>query len=587
MDASATTSNNTYDSSGNTAGLRLTAGTGNDVITGGSGNDQLAGGAGGDTLVGGDGSDVLYGDSLASSSFDLTSFGANLKLWLDASDINGDGSSVADGTGLTSWVNKATNGSDSTQNAIDTSAGTSTDRPTYVAADATLNGRASVAFDGGDLLSITNINIPRDSYIYMVSKTDSGAVTTNYYQGYKVASGFDNFTQYHTANFSYYKWGYTLSTGYGYTVNTNTDTFVENTYTVHQQYYSPSYGTPTITGFALGGTRYSGSLVGDIAEIFVVSQALSAADLANINGYLAYKYGLYYNFAVDTLTGGLGSDYFMITNNSFSYDALTGGIVQDGTKLDVMTDFSGDAGEGDQVVVVGRGATWTNDGSLTAGSAHEWVITQGTGASAAHSYLQLDEDGTGSADYVIQLSNYTALNFDAAKDILFVDAVGTNGNDTLTATDAGQAIAGLSGDDTLAGGAGTDRLYGGTGNDTFNIATAIDTTDTMDGGAGTDVLQFNFAQTVNLSNLTNVTNMEKIDLISGSINNNVTLTANDVFNITDSNHTLTIMGDAGDTANISLGAWSNGGSSGGYTTYTATVSTQLVTLLVDDTIVVS
>jgi Ca2+-binding RTX toxin-like protein len=70
---------------------------------------------------------------------------------------------------------------------------------------------------------------------------------------------------------------------------------------------------------------------------------------------------------------------------------------------------------------------------------------------------------------------------------------GTNGNDTLTASDAGTALRGLGGNDRLIGGQGDDHLSGGDGNDTLLGGAGNDTlvadagNDQLDGGAGADV----------------------------------------------------------------------------------------------------
>lgn len=69
--------------------------------------------------------------------------------------------------------------------------------------------------------------------------------------------------------------------------------------------------------------------------------------------------------------------------------------------------------------------------------------------------------------------------------------------------------------------------------------------------------------------MTNVTNMEKIDLATDSAANTVTLTAADVLNVADpTSHTLTITGDAADTANIGSGWSPPSAGSVGFVTYT-------------------
>ncbi|WP_428734478.1 VCBS domain-containing protein [Sulfuricurvum sp.] len=132
---------------------------------------------------------------------------------------------------------------------------------------------------------------------------------------------------------------------------------------------------------------------------------------------------------------------------------------------------------------------------------------------------------------------------------------GTNGDDTLSGSSGSDILIGLDGDDTLDGGAGSDALVDANGNDTF----VFDAADTLiNGGIGIDTLVL--AQDANIDftalNTSNnpVHNMEVIDLGEGAaLGGNHTLTnlsLQDVIDMTDTNNTLTIKGDGGDSVNI-------------------------------------
>lgn len=145
---------------------------------------------------------------------------------------------------------------------------------------------------------------------------------------------------------------------------------------------------------------------------------------------------------------------------------------------------------------------------------------------------------------------------------------GTDGNDTLNGTDGNDVLYGSAGDDHLYGGAGNDTLYGGAGNDyldggtgrdilhgdTGNDTLVYDAQDILiDGGTGSDTLLFTSNTTIDFSILDSTTNpvknVEVLDLTQAKVTI-TNLSLNDVIDMTDSNNTLTILGDSGDKVNV-------------------------------------
>ena len=126
-----------------------------------------------------------------------------------------------------------------------------------------------------------------------------------------------------------------------------------------------------------------------------------------------------------------------------------------------------------------------------------------------------------------------------------------------------------------------DSLLGETGNDTIVVekgATLINTT--IDGGAGNkDRLKI----ADDSVDLTKVKNFEILDLTEG--NHNITLTAKDVLDMTDSNNKLRIDGDNGD--NVTLQGWikDTNPTSDGYTVYTKVEGSHTITLEIKDVVV--
>ncbi|WP_234402205.1 hypothetical protein [Campylobacter concisus] len=109
-----------------------------------------------------------------------------------------------------------------------------------------------------------------------------------------------------------------------------------------------------------------------------------------------------------------------------------------------------------------------------------------------------------------------------------------------------------------------------TGNDTIIVekgATLINTT--IDGGAGNDTLKI-ADSSIDFSKIKNIETLDITDVNKTSADTNVvTLSANDVLDMTDSNNKLKIDGDGNDKLNLSGGGWSKGASNDGYTTFTS------------------
>ena len=123
---------------------------------------------------------------------------------------------------------------------------------------------------------------------------------------------------------------------------------------------------------------------------------------------------------------------------------------------------------------------------------------------------------------------------------------GQGGNNTFTGTSGDDILLGGLGDDILDGAAGNDILYGGAGDDTliYNSGNSV-----MNGGSGDDTLIFNNAGAPDFSGQS-ITGIENFNLQNGETNT-LTLTADDVFQMSD-NGTLFVEAESGvDNVNIS------------------------------------
>ncbi len=146
------------------------------------------------------------------------------------------------------------------------------------------------------------------------------------------------------------------------------------------------------------------------------------------------------------------------------------------------------------------------------------------------------------------------------------DIIGTPGNDQLLGTAAAEHFKAGAGDDTMIGNGGADIFEGGEGNDAIWVPDLG--FDWIFGNAGNDALHLiGSGLELNLTNYASKLNgIEAIDL-SGIGDNTLTLTVNDVFNLSDSD-TLIVDGDTGDRVIGLSNSWVEEGSDSHYLRYT-------------------
>lgn len=145
---------------------------------------------------------------------------------------------------------------------------------------------------------------------------------------------------------------------------------------------------------------------------------------------------------------------------------------------------------------------------------------------------------------------------------------GTTGDDVLNGTTGSDKINGKNGNDTLDGGSGDDTLSGGNGDDVL-VWDASDSD--IGGGNGDDTLRVDAGDADITTFGGTITGIENVDLVSDTGANALTLTAQDVLDMSGTD-TLTIDGDVGDSVDASNG-WTDGGVVGAYHVYTQGAAT--------------
>jgi VCBS repeat-containing protein len=138
---------------------------------------------------------------------------------------------------------------------------------------------------------------------------------------------------------------------------------------------------------------------------------------------------------------------------------------------------------------------------------------------------------------------------------------GYDESNTFNGGDGDDTVIGGGLNDLIAGGTGADSLSGGAGDDAFEW----DPNDAVDGGSGIDTVVSDVGDVDLTTAGLIVLNIEQIDLGVGTGSNKLTLSAQDVVDVTAAS-TLTVLGDASDSVNAGTG-WSFDGFIGGFDQY--------------------
>jgi Ca2+-binding RTX toxin-like protein len=268
----------------------------------------------------------------------------------------------------------------------------------------------------------------------------------------------------------------------------------------------------------------------------------------------------------DTLLGGGGWDVFSFNlAGNYGNDVVVGGAGDDGIR----------AGAHSAVVIDFRDGTVSGGGTSGSGG----VVFEGIEHAAGGAFDDLliaDDAGIrlygGDGD--------DSLRGGAGDDYLASDYDGTDappspfitGNDHVRGGGGNDTLVTGGGNDTLDGGAGDDGLDAGAGNDTLYWQP---TDSRVDGGSGNDRLRLK-SGSLDLTRVDNgvLRDIEAIDMTNAG-SNRLTLSAQDILDLSSSTDTLKVLGSAGDSVNI-VGRHVDEGISGGYHRYGVGAATLLV-----------
>ena len=401
---------------GNNSNNTLLGNIANNILDGKDGNDIIKGEAGNDTLNGGIGNDTLDGGT----GRDILKGGA------------GDDSYIVDSY-LDAVTENASEGNDLVQSSVSFLLGSNLEKLTLTGSgntDGTGNELANSIIGNGGVNSLDG----RDGDDYM----DGGGGDDTLYGGVgndtlKVGQFLDVVVE---------------------AANEGTDTVISSSL---DYIISANIEKLTLSGGNINGTGNE-----------LNNQIIGTSGANIIDG----------GAGIDTMTGGLGNDIYMVDNSS-----------------DVVNETSTLSTELDTVM---SSVTYTLSANV------EKLLLTGSA----------NINGTGNSGYYTLINGVNTLV--GAKNTL----IGNAGSNTLS---------GLDGNDTLNGGGGSDTLIGGQGNDTYIFDNDIDIV-TEAAGEGTDLVMSAFSYTLvaNVENLTltgaatlNGTGNELNNLINGNTGDNI------------------------------------------------------------------
>ncbi len=485
----------------------------NNTLIGNSGINTLTGNAGNDTYIVGAGDVVIEG---AGTDIDTVQSDASWTLGTNLENLVLTGTGNVNGTGNTQ-VNIITGNSGN--NTLD--GGTGAD---------TLTGG-----DGNDTYIVDNIGD------VVTENATEGTDAVNSSVTYTLGSNVENLTLS----------GASAINGTGNALdNTITGNSNVNTLTggAGNDTYYLDHVSDMVVEVSDEGTDTVNSSVSHTLAANVENLVLTGATAVNGTGN-ALNNSLAGNSGVNTLTGGDGDDYYIISTGDVVVESSNQG--EDTIQTDIawtlatnfenlkLTGSSNINGIGNAIVNVISGNSGSN--TLDGGVGADTLV----GGAGNDSYIVDDTN-----DYIVENDTEgTDLVNASASYVLgaYIENLTLTGAGNINAFGNAQAntLTGNTGNNTLDGGAGVDTMIGGSGNDTYFVD---DTTDVVTEGvsAGTDTVisVTSFTLGSNVENLT-LSGFSSVDGVGNTLNN--TLTGNDNNNSLDGGTGAdTLIGGAGD-----------------------------------------
>ncbi|MEN4054163.1 Ig-like domain-containing protein, partial [Sulfurimonas sp. NWX79] len=333
---------------------------------------------------------------------------------------------------------------------------------------------------------------------------------------------------------------------------------------------------------SIRGTAYDDIIIANRqnsnnAATHIVLATVLSGSTYNQDNQIGFEFQRSFNgSAINSITFTLPQGYFDTSGSGSTAPSIGASTVG----ID-SSDVTFDAPDGSQTLTVNFAQNSFSEGDAFWFGVDTDYISGSAGDTGEDFGLQGVNVTINYSDGTSQTGTYQA-NADGTSSLLLDDGnslIGDAGDDTLIGNENSELLDGGAGDDMISAGGGDDMIV-------YDIHDSL-----LDGGSGNDTLILNANDSIDFGNIdtlnNTIMNIEKIDLSQGDhILDNLSL--DDVLDMTDTNNTLEITGDAADQVNVDTTGWTqesavDDGTSTTYT-YSNDATSDSITLIVDDNI---
>ena len=376
---------------------------------------------------------------------------ADLRLWLDASDVNGTGVDPVNGSNIGTWVDKSGNGFNATE-------GNVANQPTYQSTG--LNGRESLFFNDEATGLQGSITRPTGtaSTVFLMGQYNSASGNDKAFFEFRGAGGVPRqffINRRYAGNNLAYTWAQDTPIGLyiqdpggtsNYNLYQNGTALATN---AGKTEFSTTFtsGTYTLGDDDTGGNR----LIGHISELMYFDRALTADEISLMNQHMEAKWGVSQNINLTNVSQlsdkyleylSQSSNVSLQADQNITINNMSDNLISLGNRSLTLTATNGNItflDTNDVIRTEGTDIIMTAGGSMTLGG----LNTRGASGTLLGGDVSLTTTGSGNVSVAsgniggtltvdMEAGGNLTLNNTAVSNVVDIDVNGGNG--TITAT---------------------------------------------------------------------------------------------------------------------------------------------------------